>query len=666
MKLNRIRLFSFRRTQSERPGVQSALLTQHQTLWIVTAVIGVFLPLTPYLPLGLIAICALALVWRGWLLWQRMPLPPGWLVNVTAMLGAIGIGMHFHTLLGKDSGVALLALLLALKLFEMRSVRDGFFVALLGYFLVLSQFFYTQSLVTATTMIITVVLVTAAMTNINREQVSPFKALRLSAVMLLQALPFMVLLFVLFPRISGPLWGLPQDSASVSSGLSDSMAPGSISQLSLSDAIAFRARFEGDIPEKPTLYWRGPVMNSFDGRSWFMTRPHLLERLPERPAKSSINYEVTLEPNARYWLFAIEFPTRLAPDSVIADDRQLFTKKPVRARLRYAMSSDPNMSIGIDESADNLHQALELPPKFNPRSRQLAADLRAKYPRDGELVERMLAFYRKEAFTYTLSPPLLGRNSVDEFLFDTRRGFCEHFASSFVFTMRAAGIPARVVTGYQGGEINPVDGYLVVRQSDAHAWAEVWLKGKGWIRVDPTAAVAPNRVENNLAAAVPAGDPIPLFIRPELSWLRDVRFRWDALANAWNQWVLGYDTDRQQQLLRALGMRSPDWQSMTATLAALCGIVMLALTAWTLRQWQKTDPLFRTWQTFSRKLGRRMLPRLPWEGPRDYAQRIADAMPTLAADTSAICDLYAQLRYGGVAAEGNYSELKRRVAAFRP
>ena len=649
-----------------KPKTVSAVLTRHQTLWIVAAVIGVFLPLTPYLPLWLTAICALALVGRGWLLWQRMPLPPGWLVNVTAMLGALGIGMHFHTLLDKDSGVALLALLLALKLFEMRSVRDGFFVTLLGYFLVLSQFFYTQSLATATTMIITVVLITAAMINLNREQASPFKALRLSAVMLLQALPFMVLLFVLFPRISGPLWGLPQDSASASSGLSDSMAPGSISQLSLSDAIAFRARFEGDVPEKPLLYWRGPVMNTFDGRTWFMTKPHLLERLPQRPAKSSIDYEVTLEPNARYWLFAIEFPTRLAPDSFIADDRQLFTKTPVRARLRYAMSSDPDMRIGIDETADNLRQALDLPPKYNPRSRALAADLRAKYPRDSELVERMLAFYRKEAFTYTLSPPLLGRNSVDEFLFETRRGFCEHFASSFVFVMRAAGIPTRVVTGYQGGETNPVDGYLVVRQSDAHAWAEVWLKDKGWIRVDPTAAIAPNRVENNLAAAVPPGDPIPLFIRPELSWLRDVRFRWDALANAWNQWVLGYDTERQQQLLRALGMRSPDWQSMTATLAALCGIVMLALTAWTLRQWHRIDPLSRTWQRFSRKLGRRKLTRLPWEGPRDYAQRIAEVMPTLAADATAICDLYAQLRYGGVFAAVNYRELKHRVRAFRP
>ena len=649
-----------------KPKTVSAVLTRHQTLWIVAAVIGVFLPLTPYLPFWLTAICALALVWRGWLLWQRMPLPPGWLVNVAAMLGAIGIGMHFHTLLDKDSGVALLALLLALKLFEMRSVRDGFFVTLLGYFLVLSQFFYTQSLATATTMIITVVLITAAMINLNREQASPFKALRLSAVMLLQALPFMVLLFVLFPRISGPLWGLPQDSASASSGLSDSMAPGSISQLSLSDAIAFRARFEGDVPEKPLLYWRGPVMNTFDGRTWFMTKPHLLERLPQRPAKSSIDYEVTLEPNARYWLFAIEFPTRLAPDSFIADDRQLFTKNPVRARLRYAMSSDPGMRIGIDETADNLRQALDIPPKFNPRSRALAADLRAKYPRDGELVERMLAFYRKEAFTYTLSPPLLGRNSVDEFLFETRRGFCEHFASSFVFVMRAAGIPTRVVTGYQGGETNPVDGYLVVRQSDAHAWAEVWLKDKGWIRVDPTAAIAPNRVENNLAAAVPAGDPIPLFIRPELSWLRDVRFRWDALANAWNQWVLGYDTERQQQLLRALGMRSPDWQSMTATLAALCGIVMLALTAWTLRQWHRIDPLSRTWQRFSRKLDRRKLMRLPWEGPRDYAQRIAEVMPTLAADATAICDLYAQLRYGGGFAAVNYRELKHRVRAFRP
>lgn len=641
-----------------------AALTQRQTLWIVVSVLSVFLPLTVYLPNWLVGVSALALFWRGWLLWQRMPMPPGWLVNTTALLGVVGVGLHFHSLFGRDSGVALLSLLVALKLFEMRKLRDGFFVVLLAYFLVLSQFFYTQSIATALAMVASVILVTAAMSNLNHEHRTPVAALRLSSVMLLQALPFMVILFVLFPRVSGPLWGMSADTSTASTGLSDTMSPGSISQLSLSDAIAFRVRFEQTPPEKPELYWRGPVLTKFDGRTWTMTRPRIFNRIRPRPAGERVAYEVTLEPHARHWLFALEFPTRLAPSSMIGDDWQMFSTRPIRTRFRYAMTSDLALPIGLDEEPEGLRQATELPRGFNPRARVLASELRAKYPRDGELVQRMLAIYRKEEFVYTLSPPPLGRDSVDDFLFNTRRGFCEHYASSFVFVIRAAGIPARVVTGYQGGEINPVDGYLEVRQLDAHAWAEVWLKDQGWVRIDPTAAIAPNRVENNMASALPASDPIPLMIRPGMSWLRDMRYRWEAVANAWNQWVLGYDTENQRKFLQRLGMNAPDWQTMTGALATLCGAVMLLLTAWTLRQWRRADPVLRAWQRLSHKLRRHGLERHPWEGPRDYAQRVAAAQPQLAGPVGELCALFETLRYGSRPADA--AEFRRRVASFKP
>jgi transglutaminase-like putative cysteine protease len=285
---------------------------------------------------------------------------------------------------------------------------------------------------------------------------------------------------------------------------------------------------------------------------------------------------------------------------------------------------------------------------------------------DQAIVRRMLEYYRSLIFIYTLSPPILGEDSLDEFLFDTKRGFCEHFAAGFVFMMRAAGIPARVVTGYQGGAINPVDGTLIVRQSDAHAWAEIWLKGRGWVRVDPTAAIAPSRIENNLAVALPAGDARPLLARPEFVWLLHARYRWDALANIWNQWVLGYNPQRQRDLLTSWGMRSPDWQQMTVVLTVLCGTLLLAYSLWAIHQRQRIDPALRAWNRLSKILARQGLARTPWEGPQAYASRIAKTLPpadaSYAAEVAAIADIYAQIRYAQYSPpQAMLRELKTRI-----
>jgi transglutaminase-like putative cysteine protease len=330
------------------------------------------------------------------------------------------------------------------------------------------------------------------------------------------------------------------------------------------------------------------------------------------------------------------------------------------------MRSRLDLVAGADESPARLRESLQLPLRLNPRSRELAAKLRRESGSDAALVNAMLRHYRSNAFLYTLQPPLLGENDIDEFVFDTRRGFCEHFAASFVFVMRAAGIPARVVTGYQGGEINPVDGYLMVRQSDAHAWAEVWLAGRGWQRVDPTAAAAPLRIESNLAAAMPAGEPLPFMIRPEFSWLRDLRYRLDAVTNSWNQWVLGYNPQRQRDLLQNLGMKTPDWQRMTTLLAMLSSVLMLVLTGWVLLQQPRVDPVEKEWARFSRKMQRRGLQRLPWEGPCDYAKKISTRWPERRDDVDMIAAIYTSLRYGPPVTSQTLKELRRRIAAFSP
>ncbi|MCX7175254.1 MAG: DUF3488 and transglutaminase-like domain-containing protein [Proteobacteria bacterium] len=657
--------------------ITSPSLVAKQSLWLFGSALLVLAPLMPHLPQWLVALTTLTLLWRGILLWRHLPLPSRWLLVFTGIAGAAGIGLHFHNLFGRDPGVALLVLLFSLKLLEMRTRRDGFAVVLLGFFLSLTQFFYAQSIVNAALTMAGVTFTTAALVVLNHWRQAPARTLRLAGLMLLQAIPFMLLLFVLFPRVQGPLWGLPIDAYGGLTGLSDSMTPGSISQLSQSEAIAFRVKFAGKYenkaPPQTTLYWRGPVLSQFDGRSWRIGRVFVSSRLPYQASGEAIDYVVTLEPHFKPWLFALEFPVSIPAEGLMASDYEILAKTPVRARLRYEMRSYPGIVTGADESPAILREALQLPPLSNPRARALAVRWRADFGvDDGAIVRSMIEFYRRQSFVYTLSPPLLGEHSVDEFLFDTRRGFCEHYSAGFVFMMRAAGIPARVVTGYQGGEVNPVDGTLVVRQSDAHAWAEVWLKGRGWMRVDPTAVIAPTRIELNLAQALPAGEARPLMALPGFVWLLQMRYRWDALANVWNQWVLGYNPQRQRDLLASLGMRSPDWQQMTVVLTVISGALLLGFTAWALYQRQRLVPAQAAWNRLSRMLARHGLARKPWEGPFDYAGRIAATLPpekaALAIEAARIAEIYADLRYGentpALAAE-LLQEMKMRISRIR-
>jgi transglutaminase-like putative cysteine protease len=643
---------------------KSPAITALQTWWLLAAALIALLPLTPHVPPWLSAMALALLAGRALLNWTHRKLPArGWLILLT-FAGSAGVLAQFKTLFGQNPGVALLILFLSLKPLEAHTRRDGLAVIFLCYFLVLAQFFFAQSIATAGLMLATIVTVTAALGSLADGRARPADLLRRSGLMLLQAAPFMLLLFVLFPRVQGPLWGLPRDAFSALTGLSDSMAPGSISNLSQSDAIAFRAKLDQTLA-RDQLYWRGPVLSEFDGRTWRPEQRLLLPRLPYAPQGPAITYEVTLEPHAKAWLFALELPGGLPPDSQMTGDYQLLAKAPVTTRQRYTVSSHTAMTAGRDESAGILRRALALPRDFNPRTRELARGWRDNLKTDEAVLEAASRFFLTQGLRYSLTPPLLGQHGIDEFLFDTREGFCEHFSGAFVFALRAAGLPARVVTGYQGGEINPFDGYFTVRQYDAHAWAEVWLKDRGWVRIDPTALSVPSRIEQNLAAAVPAGSNVPFMARLDLSLLREVRLRLDAVANTWNQWVIGYNPERQREFLNRLGMRAPDWRQMTATMAVLAGMVLLGLTAWALRQRRHTDAVQRIWLRLCRKLERRGLPRAPWEGPLAYAARIAARFPESATEIRAISTLYGHLRYGTLDPV-LLDELKTRVTRFQP
>lgn len=644
-------------------------LTREQSLWLLATAGTTVLPLAPHLPTWLSATSAAALVWRVWQAWHDRPLPPRWLPLLLALVGCTAVVVQFRTLFGQNAGVALLMLFMALKQMEAKTTRDGLAVIFLAYFLAMAQFFYSQTIPAALTTAVGTITATAALASLADARVPVLPQLRLALRMLAQALPLMLILFVLFPRVQGPLWGLPNDAHSGLTGLSNTMTPGSISELSQSDAVAFRVRFDGPEPKRQQLYWRGPVLTEFDGTTWRPADNVPRGDLPyDVSGQGGIDYEVTLEAHGKGWLFALELPGRIPDNALATREALLLAKAPVTARQRYPMRSHPDLTLGPDESPAVLRGALALPVASNPRTRTVAAEWRQQAGSDEEILHLAQRFFLRRNLMYTLTPPLLGKHSADEFLFDTRQGFCEHFASAFAIALRAAGVPARVVTGYQGGETNPVDGYMTVRQYDAHAWTEVWLRERGWVRVDPTAISAPTRIDLNLAAAVPGSGALPLLMRGDYSWLRSLRYRLDAIANAWNQWVLGYNPERQLELMRRLGMREPDWRQMGAMLAALSGLSLLALTAWNLRSRQRFDPATRQWRRACRRLARRGLPRQPAEGPLDYALRIGKALPKQSRAIHEIATAYAELRYGRPAADhpDRIIALRRLVTAFRP
>ena len=632
--------------------------------WLVGALLLVVAPHALRMPWWLTLLVLALYAWRAQIALAGARLPSHWLVLGIALLSIGAVFLEYRTLFGRTSGIVLLALFSGLKLMELRTHRDAAVTAFLCYFLVMTNLLYTQSIPTALLAGAALLAVTATLAGLSAPR-RPMRAnLRTAGFLLAHAAPAALVLFLLFPRVPGPLWGLPQDAYAAMTGLSDSMSPGNISQLAQSDAIAFRAEFEGDTPAPRLRYWRGPVLWDFDGRTWSMGAGWL-QRFAPRDGAGRFQYTVTLEPHNRTWLFALESAAQLPPQARYSNDGMVVSPTPVRARMRYALGSVAEPQPEAREHRDSIERALALPPEGNPRARALAAEWRGGGQDATQLLLRAVQYFRDSRLGYTLEPPLLGRDAVDEFLFGSREGFCEHFSSAFVFLLRAAGVPARVVTGYQGGEVNSVDRIITVRQSDAHAWAEVFLAGRGWVRVDPTAAAVPGRIDLGLSRVVRQGDPVPLLMRPQLEFMRGLRANWEALAHRWNVWVLGYGVERQRDLMASLGMRDADWRKLTAAMASILGAFTLLLLAWSLRRLARPDPVQHAWEVFCRKLGARGVARSPAEGPRDYAERAALRMPAAAASIRDIAALYIGARYGRDADRARVADLRRRVRELR-
>lgn len=646
-------------------------LTQTTLLRLLAVLLLVLAPHFAHLPVWESLLLAAIIGWRALISLRQWRLPPRWLRSVIAFACFGAVYASFHSISGMSAGTALLSVMAALKLLEMRARRDVMVVVLLMYFILVTHFLFSQELWTIAYLLGSAVVITALLMDCNHPgDALPLRPLlRAGGIMVAQALPLMLVFFVLFPRIPGPLWSLPNDSGSGRTGLSESMSPGDIASLMESDEVAFRVQFLDRIPPSRERYWRGPVLSHFDGRGW---KPSImaLTSAPDIESQGApLHYEMTLEPQGTRWLLALDVPDQasLPFDATLNGDGVVFASKPIQQRRNVRMAAYTRYNLQPSLTSRERAINLQLPSGFNPRTRELAAQWRTQGLDDVGIVNKALQMFRQENYRYTLQPPRLARDSVDDFLFNTRAGFCEHYAGSFTFLMRAAGIPARVVTGYQGGEKNEIGDYYVVRQYDAHAWSEVWLPDQGWVRVDPTAAVAPERVEHGLGSALSLANGLPGFLAHRSGLRLSLDMRWDWVNQKWNEWVLAYGPELQGDFLRNFGIE--DWSQMILVMTVLITLATAVISLLMLRQFMPVKPrdqALRLWRQALKKLEKIKLTQAPHEGPRDFTERVIREQPQLAAPMQRLLAAYLRLRYLELADDAATQEMTAAVKALRP
>lgn len=593
---------------------------------------------------------------------------PTRLVRIAIAIGlTAGVLLSFRTLNGLEAGATLLTAMTAAKLFEARALRDWYVILGGAVFLLLAACLDRQQLWRLPLYAVTLWLCAAALRGLDGGANQPaLRLLRGAGRQLLLALPLGLLLFVFFPRLPGAFWALPSGDEAIT-GLSDEMSPGDIARLVESDEPALRARFDGPVPPPEQRYWRGPVLHHFDGHTWRRRRNDAARSAALDYHGPAYHYSITLEPNTHGNVLALEMPMPSElPFVRFTYDYQLLTPRAVNQAQSYELTSYPQATSSVALSALARRIDLELPEQRNPRTLALARGLRAAARDDAAFVSAALSYLRDGGYVYTLTPQRLGRDSVDDLLFGTREGFCAHYASAFVTMMRDGGVPARVVTGYLGGEWNRVGGYLTVRQSDAHAWAEVWLPGRGWVHADPTAVIAPARLTRGLyeSAGGRAGGGARLLHAP---WLANALQTWEALNAWWQDRVVGFNFARQLDLARWLGFADRDWQALAIALGAGLTAWMLWM-AWTLRhalRASRPDAIARAWRQVDRRLARAGLARPAHEGVLAHAQHVAVARPALAAALLPLALQYSQLRYAQPATREELRAFLRAARRFR-
>jgi transglutaminase-like putative cysteine protease len=596
--------------------------------------------------------------------------PPGSVLVTVAVLAVPLLLVRFHTFNGLVGGTALLAVAAGLKLLETKTRRDIYIITLIIYFVSLAALLEGNSFWLLAYLIGVCWLTTATLLRLTSSGPAPGwrPSLRYGGRVLAQALPLALVFWLLFPRFAGPLWQIPNDSQIAASGLGDTMSPGDISQLALSDEVAFRVRFEAAAPPNRERYWRGPVLDLFDGHTWSRSVSSEAAR-QLTPLGPGYKYTVMMEPHRHRWIFMLDWPSSWnLPRAELDSGYTLTQSEPLSRPVDVLGTSYTQVQAAELLSTRMRSRDLRLPGNRNPRTLQLARELRSTHADDMEFVKAVLTIFRQQPFFYTLTPPKLSDDSVDEFLFNTKRGFCGHYASAFAALARAAGIPARVVTGYQGGTLNPYGDYWILRQSDAHAWNEVWIEGRGWVRIDPTAAIAPERVERGLADVAGTDESLASAWQLKARWFSGMRLRFDMVKQMWRERILDFDQDSQRKLLEFLKIPEPDGQKLVMVLAAAMALVFAWLT-WQVRRElapRSKDETARAYARLCAKLAAAGIARIPHEGAEAYALRVARLRPDLAGVVTNLCRQYSFLRYAAPSTSVTLGQFQASVRAFRP
>ena len=656
-------------------------IPRNALVWIIIAQFALLIPHLSRIPVWISLVYLLIAAHRIMVYHGRWWFPGGGLKALLALSCFIGIFFSYRSLIGLEPTVALLLAAFALKLIELAERKDAYLLLFLAYFVCLTEFLFSQELSVALYMLLVVLIITTALIALHQPQEHAFtrSTLQRSAVILAQSFPLMLVLFLVFPRIE-PLWSVPLLRHTAKTGVSDFMSPGDISSLSHSDEVAFRVQFEGNIPDLSELYWRGLVFSRLEEGAWRRLRwsetpvQGRSVKVPEHLRGRTLEYSIIQEPSQQNWLYSLRYATTDNPGIVNASDYRLHSPMVLESQKYYSVKSWLDVPLELELSAWRREVETQLPPAGNPLTRKLAQRL---YHEAGGMTRAfalaVLDMFTSGEYYYTLKPPLLGDDDMDEFLFQSKQGFCEHYAAAFVYMMRAAGIPARVVAGYQGGEINPINGTVIVHQFDAHAWGEIWEPGHGWTRVDPTAAIAPERIDWGLEMALReegsflAGSLLSPLRYRNIAWINHARLQLDALNYRWRRLVLDFDSDDQYRLLDGLlGGVTPVRIGLFVGLIWL--VVLLPVSFYLIRGHgrKRLDPATRLYLEFCRKLRRAALQRDDAEAPGDYAQRVGSLRPDLASDVHSISGLYDSLNYRGVESEQGLELRRRQVRQFKP
>ncbi|MGR9012250.1 MAG: transglutaminase TgpA family protein [Gammaproteobacteria bacterium] len=637
-------------------------LDKNIVIFLLSSIGLIVLPHVYHIPIVVFGFFCLLLAWRFIGIWKQHWLPGRLVIFLLVVCGVALLYRQHQGVFGRDAGTNLFITALGLKLLEIKKERDLYLINYLAFIVAASQFLYEQSILMAAYILLVCCLLLATLVYINSSKAQTLAALKSAVIITVQALPIAVALFILFPRVEAPRWMLFNDTHQARVGLSDSMEPGSISDLGMSDELVFRVKFAGAVPTPQQRYWRGPVLSHTDGKRWTQTA---FKKPLRSPAVTGTAYQYTIlmEPQDKNWVFALDMPTVFASPLSRNSGYQLTTLNSPEQRSEYKVTSYADYNTGPINRSE-YKTATQLPGEPSDKIKQLVGQLHGFDSAPDTFINQLLNHFREEDFHYTLTPPVMDENPIESFLFKTRYGFCSHYASAFVYLMRVAHVPARVVTGYQGGELNKVGDFLEIRQADAHAWAEVWLENRGWVRVDPTAAIAPERIERNINLNRQTAYGFETANSSAYHWLRQAGQLWRSVDYNWQRWVINYDNKSQSNFLSSFGIS--DLKTLAYGMIAVIGSITAVL-CWFLfyRKPKTADKVLLIYNRFSKKLAKHGLVRNTGEGVKDFAARVKIKLPEQATEVDQITAVFIKLRYGRNASGEDLQRLKTLVGLFK-